>query len=133
VVIDQLGEYCDKLVAICGDASKVGFHEWKEQAVANNACSCHIQILEPTFLSTCVDAETTSMHYVNFNQCATKSPSYNFHTMSHELQLGMLAPPNAIVTIEVATTVQIESYFITSACYNSNLHIIRQSHEVATP
>ncbi len=56
MVINQLGEHCDNLVAICGDASKVGSFEWKEQAVANTACSCHIRILELTFISTCVDA-----------------------------------------------------------------------------
>jgi len=37
-VIDQLGEYCDLLVAVCGSASKVGSLEKKEQVVANNAC-----------------------------------------------------------------------------------------------
>jgi hypothetical protein len=64
VVIDQfqLGEYFDQLVVVCGDASKVGCLEWKEQVVENNACSCHIQIPKPTFVSACADAKTTSMH-----------------------------------------------------------------------
>ncbi len=38
MVIDQLGEYCDLLVAICGSASKVHSLERREQIVANNAC-----------------------------------------------------------------------------------------------
>ncbi len=50
-----MGEYCDQLVAICGDAGKVGSLEWKEQAIANNACSNHIQIPKPTFVFACVD------------------------------------------------------------------------------
>jgi hypothetical protein len=62
VVIDQLGEYCDKLVVVYGDASRVGSLEWKEQAIANNACSCHIWIPKPTFISTCATTKTTSMH-----------------------------------------------------------------------
>jgi len=38
VVINQLGEYCDLLVAVCGSASKVGSLERREQVVANNVC-----------------------------------------------------------------------------------------------
>jgi hypothetical protein len=40
--------------------------------------------------------------------------------MFHELQLGMLAPPDAIATVEATTTVQVKSYFITNACYNAH-------------
>jgi hypothetical protein len=47
--------------------------------------------------------------------------------MSHELQLGMLTPINAIVVVEIATAIQVESYFITNAYYNNNLHIISSS------
>jgi len=38
VVIDQLGEYCDLLVAMCGSARKVRSLERREQIVANNVC-----------------------------------------------------------------------------------------------
>lgn len=47
--------------------------------------------------------------------------------MFHELQLGMLTPPNAIKVVESTTIEQVESYFITSAYYNNNLHIINSS------
>ncbi len=47
--------------------------------------------------------------------------------MFHELQLGMLTPPDAINVVESTIVKQVESYFITNAYYNSNLHIISSS------
>jgi hypothetical protein len=44
--------------------------------------------------------------------------------MSHELQLGMLRPPIIVATVEIANVVETKSYPITSAYYNSNLHIM---------
>lgn len=67
VVIDQLGKYYDLLVVVCGNASKVGLLEWREQVAANNVCSYHIQILEPTFVSTCIDVITMSTCWVSSN------------------------------------------------------------------
>jgi hypothetical protein len=47
--------------------------------------------------------------------------------MFHELQLGMLTPLDAINVVESTIVKQVESYFITNAYYNSNLHIISSS------